>query len=83
VKRIDKLGVAGRVHNARAAVAMELDNQHNIGIAGKLHVAIGGEVISMSGLHRFSLLCFPFFGSGLSIVAQMAVRPPSTASFAL
>src|SRR5580658_3846187 len=51
VKRVDKFRVAFCVHNARAAVTMELDNQHALGVPRQFQLAIGGEIVRLSCLH--------------------------------
>src|SRR5580658_8039703 len=49
VEGIDKFRVSLRGHNERPAVAVELSNQHTLGISGQLQAPIGGEIIR---LHR-------------------------------
>src|SRR5580704_12843437 len=49
IEGIDKFRVSLRAHNERSAVAVELSNQHTLGISGQLQAAIGGEIIR---LHR-------------------------------
>ena len=51
MKSIDKLRVCLRVHDERAAVAMELGNQHTFGITRQFQIAIRGKVVSLKCLH--------------------------------
>src|ERR1700724_2288547 len=51
VKGINKLRVSLRVHDERAAVAMELGNQHTFGITRQFQIAIRGKVVSLKCLH--------------------------------
>src|SRR2546428_7314798 len=79
VKGIDKLRMVLRGENERPAVAVKFDNQHTVGISRQLQAAIGSEVVSLSCLHSILLLRG---GGAVPRNTQMAVRPPSTASFA-
>src|SRR5579862_9124510 len=51
IKRVDKFRVALCVHNARAAVTMELDHQHSLGIPRQFQLAIGREMVISNRLH--------------------------------
>src|ERR1700729_2736946 len=61
VKRVDKFRVALCVHNARAAVAMELDHQHALGVSRQFQLAIGREIVRLSCLHGICplMICAP------------------------
>src|SRR5437016_5047624 len=51
VEGLDKFRVSLRGHNERAAVAVELSNQHALGVSGQVQAAVGGEISDLSRLH--------------------------------
>jgi hypothetical protein len=51
VEGLDKFRVSLRGHNERAAVAVELSNQHAFVISSQVQAAVGGEISGLSRLH--------------------------------
>ncbi|HEY2101906.1 MAG TPA: hypothetical protein VGH08_01505, partial [Chthoniobacterales bacterium] len=62
VKGLDKFRVRMCGHNARAAVGVELNNQHTVVVSRQLYVLIGSEVVGLKRLHSVLLSFILFVG---------------------
>src|SRR5438046_10545808 len=83
VEGIDKFRVRWRGHNEWPAVAVELNDKYAFGVARRLQITIGGEVVILMCLHSIFLSFFVSFRFGfvhrLAGKVDEQLRPDVTA----